>query len=430
MPVSTLLRNGVFSLSSGTALAQIFGFLASLVLARLYSPTEFGVFSVILGIVSIVGTVASLRFELAIPLPGSEERAHSLVGASVLSAIAACSICAGLILLFGAKVGELYRDPSITHWLWFVPPLSFLFNATLVLTQLAVRHGRFRSVATRSVLQVVAMSTIQVSLGLIAGVRAWGLMAGLACGYAIGALALSGGSGVWSLAARSARKWPHIRSSVRRYIRFPLLLAPSGLLNTLGLQLPLLLLAHFYGPQVAGWLGLTQRVLALPLTLLGTAIAQVYLSELARAARTDLRRAAALFFRSTRLLLIAGTVIAVVLLVAAPTLFSLFLGQKWYASGVYAQAMAVGLAAQMVASPLSQTLIVLERVWTQLGWDVCRVVCIGAVIVITHLSGAGVVQSLWWITLVSLCCYAMSWILSFQAIRGARPNSATSRAIA
>lgn len=51
-----------------------------------------------------------------------------------------------------------------------------------------------------------------------------------------------------------------MRKALSRYRRFPLFLAPSGLLKVLGQQLPVLLVAYWYGSSVAGWLGLTLRV--------------------------------------------------------------------------------------------------------------------------------------------------------------------------
>ena len=57
-------------------------------------------------------------------------------------------------------------------------------------------------------------------------------------------------------------------------------MAPAGVLNVAGLYLPILLLAWLYGPVVAGYVGFTQRVLGLPMTLIGQSVAQVYLGEL------------------------------------------------------------------------------------------------------------------------------------------------------
>ena len=73
-------------------------------------------------------------------------------------------------------------------------------------------------------------------------------------------------------------KSPLIRilENLRRYRRFPIFLTPAGLLNASGVYVPLLLVASFYGATAAGYLGFSQRILSLPVTLLGQSIAQVY----------------------------------------------------------------------------------------------------------------------------------------------------------
>jgi O-antigen/teichoic acid export membrane protein len=209
-----------------------------------------------------------------------------------------------------------------------------------------------------------------------------------------------------------------LREVARRYRRFPLLLAPSGLLNILGTQLPVLLLAYFYGIAVAGWMGLAQRVLAVPVTLLGTTVAQVYLAELARSKRSRFSTAGSLFTRASRSLLTVGALVGLVLLIGGPQLFALVFGQEWAISGKYAQAMSLGLTAQFIGTPLSQTLIVYERQMLQLSWDTARLVLVSTAIVVASATGTSALGAVWALSLASALAYSLSWLLSWRVIRG------------
>ena len=73
----------------------------------------------------------------------------------------------------------------------------------------------------------------------------------------------------------------------------------SALLNTLGLQAPILMLIALYGTQVGGFLYLAQRVAALPITLLARSVGQVYFAEAARLTREDPPQLRSLFLRTT-----------------------------------------------------------------------------------------------------------------------------------
>ena len=64
-------KNGVFirqvaKLASGTALAQIINIACLPILARIYSPNDFGTFAIFLACVAILTSVSTLKYEYAI----------------------------------------------------------------------------------------------------------------------------------------------------------------------------------------------------------------------------------------------------------------------------------------------------------------------------------------------------------------------------
>jgi len=208
-----------------------------------------------------------------------------------------------------------------------------------------------------------------------------------------------------------------MREVASRYRRFPLLLMPAGVVNTAGLYLPVLLVAATYGATAAGWLGFTQRVLALPVTLIGQATAQVYLSELARNHRERSGRQGPLFRVASARLALVGGVLGILLLLLAAPLFPVVFGEAWRTSGLMAQALAISLALQLVASPLSQTLIVFERTGTQLAWDVTRLVTVSTSVYLSSALGLDVTQAIWVLSITSAACYAVLWLLSQRTLR-------------
>ena len=75
--------------------------------------------------------------------------------------------------------------------------------------------------------------------------------------------------------------------------------APSALLNTLAMQLPLLLLVAFYGTDAGGHYALADRLCSVPLTLVAAAVGQVYVADAARLAHERPRALRAGFIRTT-----------------------------------------------------------------------------------------------------------------------------------
>ena len=415
-------RRGVLAILGGTAGGQALALVSAPVLSRLYSPSDFGLFTVLASLAAIVGTVAALRFELAVPLPERERDAQGLVALGLMSTGLTFVLTSVLAAAAGSHLARAFNQPHLMTWLWCVPVIAAVMGAYLVLNQLAVRQRRYGAIGRRNLLQAVAMVATQVAAGLT-DLKAGGLVLGLGVGQATSAVSLVNGSGLFTGEAREGRQRHRLIQIARRYRRFPLLLAPSGLLNVLGLQLPVILIAYWYGGSTAGWLGLTQRVLSLPVMLVGTAIAQVYIAELARASRDDLTRASRLFVVASQRLLVFAGAAALVLMVVAPSLFGLIFGARWTTSGEYAQALAVGLAAQLVAVPVSQTLIVFERQTTQLGWDAGRLALTAGAVSVSHVLGGSALTSIWTYGVSSAVAYTGSWALSLQTIRRTQPIS-------
>lgn len=409
-------RRGVLTILAGTAVGQILAVLSAPALSRLYGPADLGVLTVVTALATPLSNIAALRLELAIPLPAKERDAYSLVFLGLLSCVATIVVGLLIVATFGDDVARLFEWRSLHLWLWSVPMIAAAMAAFRVLNQFAIRHRRYVAVGRRNLLQSVTMVLTQLGAGAARAGPA-GLVVGLGVGQLAGAVSLLHGAGLRTTQAREGRSIRRMRHVIRTYRRFPLLLTPAGLLNVLGLQLPVLLIAWAYGGEVAGWLGLTQRVLALPVTLIGQAVAQVYLGELSLSVRQGTGRAQLLFSKVSKRLTIFSILGAGILLALGPTLFSVVFGARWTTSGQYAQALALALAAQLIAVPLSQTLIVMGHQGQQLAWDASRLVLTtGAVWLCIELRGPAI-AAVWTMGIALTVTYSASWLLSRLAVR-------------
>lgn len=409
---------GVLSIATPTVGGQLLLLVTAPVLARLYGPADFGVFTVVATLATMLGAVAALRFEQAVPLPAREHDAYGLVALGLGAALLTGAAGTVVVAAAGDAVAAAFGQPRLRSWLWAVPPTAAAMGALLVLNQLAIRHRRYGAIGRRNLLQSVSMLLTQLGTGA-AGLRPGGLVLGLGIGQVAGTLMLLPGARLGDPGVRRARGWRQLCDTAHRYRRFPLVLAPSGLLNALGLQLPVLLIALWYGDAVAGWLGLAQRVLAAPATLLGAAVAQVYLGEFARAARGDVERARSIFLRASRKLALIAVPAAAVVIVAAPSAFTVLFGAAWANGGAYAQALAVGTAAHFVASPLSQTVVVLGRPGRQFAWDAGRLLLVTGAVLGTALAGAPARYAVWAFGVAAAVAYAVSWLVSLRTVTDA-----------
>lgn len=419
------LRRSVFLLASGTGAGQLILFISSLAIARLFTPLELGAFATLSAVAAILTALASGRFELAIPVPADHTSGISL-GRLTLTVSLLCSLSlAAITLSMDGGLAPQWLDPAVEHY-WAVPALTFSLAAYQVGNQLAVRAQRYRSLAIRSIAYPAVAGGLQVVAGL-GNTDERGLIAGVAVGQLVAFLV------TWIPSRRSLQRQEstsrptdaHWRVLVRRYWTFPVLLSPAGALNVLCSQSPLLIIAALYGLSQAGQYGLAMKLLAVPVALMGQAVGYVYTGEISRIRREGHRSASVLYKNASIRLLVFALGMFAGLLIGAPTVIPFLLGARWQDAGTFAQLMALGLAAQLLAAPLSQTMTMAGRQWGQLAIDAARLcLLLGCAVSAKELSWS-VSTTVAAISVASALGYVLIWMANAraaQAIDARRPS--------
>jgi O-antigen/teichoic acid export membrane protein len=148
-------------------------------------------------------------------------------------------------------------------------------------------------------------------------------------------------------------------AGARRYRRFPLFDTWSALMNAVSWQLPALLLSRFFSAAVVGHYALGFRTLQLPMSLVGTAIGQVFFQRAAAAKRE--RRLSGLVEKAFGQLAKLGLFPLLMLSLVGRELFVLVFGPDWAEAGVFAQLLAPWIFCWFISSPLSTLISVLEK---------------------------------------------------------------------
>jgi O-antigen/teichoic acid export membrane protein len=225
-----------------------------------------------------------------------------------------------------------------------------------VLSQWAIRTRQFGPLAWTRVSQfffAIAIQLIGAPLGPVA------LLIGQVAGHGAGSVSLylQGVNKHWSLLRSVDLR--DLVNAAKRYRRFPLFASWGAMFNTIGSQLPPLLFAALFTPALAGVYALANRVLSMPMQLVGKAIASVFLADAAGARREG--RLGILVARVHGKLSHIGMVPTLMLLIAGPEIFAFSFGIEWREAGVFAQWLAPWLYLVFVTSPMSAVLDVLDR---------------------------------------------------------------------
>ena len=353
LPKNTSAR-GVSVLVGGTAGAQIISVLAAPLLTRLYGPEDFGMVAVFGSLLVLIGVVSSLSYELAIPLPEDGVEAANVAVLSLLLLVLTTVLSGVLVALLATPVAEALGAPVLAGYLWLLPVGVLLAGGYSVFNYWSVRTKQFGTVASTRIRQSLATLVIQVAAFKLGGLA---LLLGQVAGQIVG----TGGLARRALAMSEFRQvsWEGAWQSAVRYRRFPIFTTWAGLFNTGGTQLPPLIIAAFFSAAGAGLYALAHRVLTLPLSLIGSALQSVFLSNAAEAHRSN--QLGEIVKRLLDILVQIAVIPAAILVLTAPGLFSIIFGEDWRQAGALAQWMTPWLLLQFCTGPLAIVNAVVEK---------------------------------------------------------------------
>jgi O-antigen/teichoic acid export membrane protein len=353
MPRASFVRN-VGILAGGTALAQVLTVLALPVITRLYTPEDFSVLAVYAALLGMIGVVACLRFEIAIPLPSDDFEAANLM----VLGLSFTTVISGLVLLLAALVPEQIANglgqPALQRYLLLLPIGVWLSGAFGCVQFWATRRKQFSDIAQTRMTQSLGSVLVQMLVGWLTKTGPLGLLLGQVTGRGAGFLKL--GKVAWA-DTQTQRK--HItlvtlQNYFRKNSQFPQFSSFEALANVGTVQLPIIIIAATaIGPE-AGFALLAMKAAAVPMGLIGGAISQVYLSR----ASDELRAGNLPEFtqKITVGLIGAGVGPLICIGILAPNLLPLVFGDQWTRAGEIVSWMTPWFILQFLVSPLSMAL--------------------------------------------------------------------------
>lgn len=356
--LNDLLPKGSFARSvsilvSGTLGSQALLILATPLLTRLYSPEDFGLLAAFTAILAFLSVISAGRYDLAIPLPEDKQDSANLLVLSLGIVFFITVISFIIFFLYSDNIASLMKSPRLAHYLPLIP-VGVLFGGVYqVFSKWSIREKSFGIIARTKIYQSVATLSIQL-LGYKLGVLS--LILGHASGQGVGATSLAKSA----LREKEFRNITikDIKKQAIRYKDFPIYSSPTALFNVASLQFAPLILISLYGATVSGFYALTLRILSLPISLVGGAIGNVFLSEAPKANREG--KLPDLILSLHNKLSLVGALPLAVLLFFGPEIFKFVFGPQWLQAGVYAQWMAPWIYLQLQWSPLSTLASVLE----------------------------------------------------------------------
>ncbi len=346
----------MFLCTGGQAVVQL---VVLVVLARLVSPGEFGVVAAALVVVGFSTVFSQLGIGPAVVQRPDLQPAHLRTGFTL--SVLLGTFLGGLLWLLAPAVADFFHQENLTGILRVLALVFPLQGLAVVAESLVQRELRFRLLGF---LELAAMAIGYGGVGIalaFAGWGAWALVAAHLCQNTLKTILL--------LAVQPHPKRPLLQGrAFRELLFFGGGFTIARFSNYLASQGDNLVIGRWLGPVALGIYGRAYQLMQAPASLLGQVLDRVLFPAMARV-QDQREKLAAAYRRGVALIALATLPASAALLLLAPEMVQVLLGEKWDAVLAPLQILAAGMLFRS-SYKLSDSLVratgaVYRRAWRQ-----------------------------------------------------------------
>ena len=365
------------TLLSGSLIAQGIAFLAYLVLGRLFTPEDFGLYNIFYSYIEVLIILSTCKYELAIVIADNDDEAARLSRLTLrLNAIiSALLLTVGLILaLTHTRLSSL---PPQLYLL--IPPMVFFCGTTRVYTFLFNRYKHYRQIATSEVVTSLGGTLFKILFGVLNTACQLLHTLGLPLGTILGKVAGNiyyhlkieklkvkiehtpvfdhpskegTSAAALNVTDDTPAKFSILNSQFSIYKNFPLYTMPKELVSSFSANLPFIWLSIHFDNALIGLFGLALTFTMRPVGILANAFEKVFYASYSE----KVRQHQPLWRDTLRFTLALNAVVIPIVAVAflfAEPLFTFLFGDKWIGTGYYVRCIIPWLVVLLSANSLS-----------------------------------------------------------------------------
>lgn len=346
----------VFTLMTGTLVAQVIAYFIFPILTRIYSPAEMGDLGVYTRMVAFIAAFATARYELTLPITKQDTHAFLLYRLSLKIALIV------LVSLLVLGIGLLLFH--VIHWnelfFFLLVVLSTYITVWINLgTSWAIRRKLFKQISLQRIVNALSVNGLRLVFGLLH----FGSI-GLIVGSTIGA-----GASIIVFVKHYFKEKKDLfysRNSKRlnvlasEYKAYPLISLPHTLLDlAVELMIASLIIFHF-GKEEFGSYSYAYLMLRIPLMFIGQSIGQVFFNRCNELLHQG-KSIHVLVKKTIRTLLLIAILPFTLLYFYGEPLFKFIFGSEWGEAGHIAEIVSISLLFNFLVSPISTLALTLRK---------------------------------------------------------------------
>ncbi|HCY6882750.1 TPA: type 8 capsular polysaccharide synthesis protein Cap8K [Staphylococcus aureus] len=335
-------------LSSG--IAQVILIITTPIITRLYSPAEFGEFTIFSNIAMILIPIINARYDLLIVNAKNDRSANILSQISFLISL--------LILLI------LIPILAISAWLYpnfildfiFIIIMLFLVSLTNIFTNYLNKERKYKVLSLINVFRAGSMALLQIIFGLLS-LGSLGLIIGFSLSYITG---ITLGYKTFKKHFNIVRNKEETKALFLENKNQLVYSTPSILLNSLSFSVVVFFIGILYTNTEVGIYGMAIRVLGIPVTIISLGLSKTFMQQ-ANDYYIERGNFRNLLLKFSSTLVIVSIILYVPLYLFSEELVNILLGHSWVDAITVIKIVIPLFVIRLIVSTVSLSVIVLQK---------------------------------------------------------------------
>ncbi len=408
-----LVRN-TLKLSSSSVILMFLPLLVTPILSRLYTPADYGDWGVFSSVYYIVIAFLFLSYENTIVKSTNKEEVPNLILLCLVVSLAIIIVVA-FFFYGGISLGVKFCKEFPNVPLLLAMLLTYVVYT--IVSNLANREKIYGNMAISSVINGVSQAFFRIAFG-VWPIVAYGLIVGNLLAQVVATIFLAfflvKVVGVWYFKKIS---WLEMRKLAIKYQKFPLFDAPARLIEFAIGNLSLLLMTHFWSKDDIGSYSMIVQFILLPITMVGSAMANVYYRELSEQVNNP-QHIATVTKRAAKISFFISVLPMLFLALGGDKLLVIFLGAQWVVAGKLSLCMVIFSVPVILSEPLLPIFRTLDRQEERFKLNLlCLVLSLGGLVIAAIIIGNIYLSVIVYATMYAFVRYLMFiWELKISGI--------------
>ncbi|HDR3160616.1 TPA: type 8 capsular polysaccharide synthesis protein Cap8K [Staphylococcus aureus] len=335
-------------LSSG--IAQVILIITTPIITRLYSPTEFGEFTIFSNIAMILIPIINARYDLLIVNTKNDRSANIL---SQISFLISLLILLILIPIFAISA---WLYPNFILDFIFIIIMLFLVSLTNIFTNYLNKERKYKVLSLINVFRAGSMALLQIIFGLLA-LGSLGLIIGFSLSYIAG---ITLGYKTFKKHFNIVRDKEETKALFLENKNQLVYSTPSILLNSLSFSVVVFFIGILYTNTEVGIYGMAIRVLGIPVRIISLGLSKIFMQQ-ANDYYIEHGNFRNLLLKFSSILVIVSIILYVPLYLFSEELVNILLGHSWVDAITVIKIVIPLFVIRLIVSTVSLSVIVLQK---------------------------------------------------------------------